>query len=246
MKLTSRELGSILFGALIVGIIAYVYLGIAWAVAVGLLVAAAWYGALLRGFSRRELIVILGGMVFAFAVAACDLKLPWAVCIALLAGAGMAAVRWVAGPDFFEKIVIATLLASMMTLSFVHKLQFGANAVPGTARVEDFVLNFKFGGKASLVHEVDGVPVRATVQTHFHYPAKGSDMAILYLPDDPTHIELDNLWERYLLTGLVLLLFGSVAIWEILKCVISGGASHRVRADEDPLQVTSNAYLSRG
>ena len=239
MKLSSRELGSILFGAFIVGAIAYAFLGIAWGVAVGLLVAVAWCGALLRGFSSRELIVMSCGMVFAFAVAACDLLLPWAVCIALLAGAGMAALRWVAGPDFFERIVIVALLATIMAYSFVHKLQFSANAVAGTARVEDFVFNFKLGGKASLVHEVDGEPIRATVQTHFHYPAIGSDITILYLPDDPTRIELDSLWERYLLTGLVLLLMGGATIWELRKFVISGGASHRVHADDDPLTVTS-------
>jgi hypothetical protein len=245
VKLSSRELGSILFGAAIVGTIAYVFLGIAWAVAIGLLVGAAWSAALLRGFSSRELIVILGGAVFAFAVAACDLQIPWALSIGLLTAAAMAAVRWIAGPDFFEKIVLSGLLASIMAYSIATKIQFGGKAVAGSALVEDFAVNFKFGGKASLVYEVDGEPVRATIQTNFHFPAQGSELPILYLPEDPNRVEMASLWERYLLTGLVLLVSGGAALWEILKFLITGGFSHRVRA-EDPLRVESDVYAGQG
>lgn len=216
MKLYRHELVGIPWGAVNASVIAYFYLGIAWVVPFGLLAGAAWYGALLLGFSSLDLICISVGMVIGFGPTHSYLGIAWALAIGLLMGAGLGAVRWFAGPDFFFKIVFPILLASTLASIFPGKVHFDANAVSGTARVEDFTIYY-FTRYSSVVHEVDGKPVRATVQTNFHYSEIGSDVLIKYLPEEPTRVKLDSLWENYLVAGLALLLFVGGAVWGILS-----------------------------
>ena len=232
MNLSLRELGAMLFGAVCASTLAYGYLGLAWAVAIGFLMGGACCGALLRGFSRNDLIIIVGGAVFAFAVADCHLAIPWALSIGLLAVVLFAVLRYVVGPQFFLKILGSSLMASIGAYGLALEVHFGANAVAGTARVEGYTRNPKLGGTLGVVHEVDGNPVRATVQTYFQYPELGSDVMVMYLPEKPTRMELDSLWDRYLLVVLLFFPFAGLAIWEILSFITSRGRTDRDQAED--------------
>jgi hypothetical protein len=238
MKLSLPELGAILFAAVCPFILSYDYMGIAWAAAFGLLMGAALCAALLRGFSREDIIIVVGGAVFVFAVAERHLPIPWALSIAMLAGAVFAFVRGVAGPKFFLKVVASILAAGIGGYGLAIQVHFGANAVAGTARVEGVTPNPNLGQTVSVVHDVEGEPVRATVQTYLQYPQVGSEVPVKYLPEKPTRMELDSLWERYLLVVLLFFPFAGLAVWEVLSFVANRERGDRGQA-EDPLRVES-------
>ena len=232
MKLSLRELGAVLFAAAVAFMLSHNYLGIAWAAAFGLLMGAALGGAFLRGFSRNDLIVIVGGAVIAFAVTERHLQIPWALSIALMAGAVFAAVRCVASPQVFVMIVGSSLMATIGGYGLALEVHFSANAVAGTARVEGFNGGPNFGGILIVVHEVDGKLVQATAPTNFQGPEFGSDVSVKYLSEKPTRVELDSLWDRYLLVVLLFFPFAGLAIWQILSFITNRGRSDRSQAED--------------
>jgi hypothetical protein len=137
---------------------------------------------------------------------------------------------------------ITLLLASLSVYGLVHEIRFGANAVSGTARVEDFTPS----GHARVVHEVEGRPVRAVLRSSISSLGKGSEVPILYLPQEPTRVELDSLPKRFVWPVLLLLFFGGVAAWQVVSFFSAlrkrgkGQAENLVKAASGPEQVAAS------
>jgi hypothetical protein len=175
--------------------------------------------------SKRERYGLLGIVLFAVATAAvsCEyLQSAWGLAtaplMAAVMGLAMWAARWTAQPERPDRFSVGMFLffswlAGVAAHGLVGAILFGANAVPGTARVED-VTSYLGRWDARVVHEVDGKPVQADLRTAFHSVEKGTDLPILFLPNEPTRVRLDSIWQRYLIL-VVLLGFGVPALWEL-------------------------------
>lgn len=171
----------------------------------------------------------------------------WALAVGLLIGAVLAAGkwggRWLAHRDLFGLgTIITLLLAALFVYGLVHEIQFGAKAVSGTARVEGFTPS----GHTRVVHEVEGRPVRAVLRTRFSSLEEGSEVPILYVPEEPAQVELDSLPQRFLWPVLLLLFFGGAAAWQVVSFFSArrkrrqGQPENLVNAESGPEQVATS------
>jgi hypothetical protein len=112
--------------------------------------------------------------------------------------------------------VIVVVLGLLAGYLLIREVAFGFNAVASTAKVESYVSS-RGKGKARVVHEVEGQPVKATLSTWFYPLHEGQRVPILYLPDQPSWAERDSFWQRYLPLGMGLVFFGVGAVFEVAR-----------------------------
>src|SRR5262245_8421888 len=160
---------------------------------------------------RRGLIGIVIAAVVTAVIAYYYMQSAWALAVGLLVGAAGAAARWsgrwVAHRDRFGFGTVLCLgLGALMIYSLVQEIRLSSRAVPGVARVEQYN---PIGRTAEVVHEVEGLPVRATLKgvSRFWPPKQDSEVPIRFLPEDPAHVELNRGWERYMWPVILGLLF---------------------------------------
>jgi hypothetical protein len=171
--------------------------------------------------AERERTGLLGIVVAAgltATIAYYNFQSTWALVAGLLVGAAAASARWMgrwaASRDRFGiGFAVLVALAAMLVIVLLRELHFGANAVATMARVEEYFPSLRGLGKARVVFQVDGRPVSANLRTQS--VEIGHEIPILYLRDDPSHVELDSIWDRYLSAGALLLLLGGSVAWEV-------------------------------
>lgn len=83
----------------------------------------------------------------------------------------------------------------------VHEVRFGREAVSTTATLEKYTRRGFLGGRGggTVVHVVDGEPVKATFRSWYFYrgPGEGERLSVLYLPAEPGFVVVDSLLQRY-------------------------------------------------
>jgi hypothetical protein len=119
---------------------------------------------------------------------------------------------------------VSLLLVGFAIILLVFEVSFGFKAVPTTATVENYAASSGiFGqGKADVVHEVDGRPVKATLRTSlFFRPGQGERVAVLYVPAEPDRVESDGFLQRFgpvaIPLGLAMVVAYSAGVFGLLR-----------------------------
>jgi hypothetical protein len=73
----------------------------------------------------------------------------------------------------------------------------------------------------------------ATIYSALYRPRRGDQVAILYSSANPSNARFDSIWDRYLLSGLCLLIFGRFALSQ-LKVHEGRSRAKRRRVDKVP------------
>jgi hypothetical protein len=101
----------------------------------------------------------------------------------------------------------------------VYEWDFGRRRVAGEAVVTGSI---SAGGRSGLVHNdvvyrVGGSPIEATIRTFCYHLHPGQSVPVLYLPNDPKSVELDQFWQRHYGSVMALTSFMIFAVWETLN-----------------------------
>ena len=120
--------------------------------------------------------------------------------------------------------VVSLLLVGFAITLLVLEVSFGFKAVPTTVTVENYAApsNIFGRGKANVVHEVDGQPVKATLRTWlFFRPGEGERVAVLYVPAEPGRVEPDSFLQRFgpvaIPLGLAMVVAYSAGVFGLLR-----------------------------
>jgi len=83
-----------------------------------------------------------------------------------------------------------------------------------TAVVKEYGTRKRGQAVATVVYETEGKPVEArlSVWTWVHTLEKSQKVPILYDPDQPSRVELDSFWQRYLPPLAFMVLGGAVGL----------------------------------
>ncbi len=104
--------------------------------------------------------------------------------------------------------IVNSIIAVLGVLAFgylIYQIWYGVTATPATAVVESYEKRRRFQGSAVVAYEAEGKPVEAKLRLWLLDLDKGQQVAILYRPDKPELVQLDNFWQRYAASiGLVL------------------------------------------
>jgi hypothetical protein len=122
--------------------------------------------------------------------------------------------------------ILNTLIALIGVLSFgylLYQVWYGLNATRGTAVVESYETRIRGQGSAVVAYEVEGKPVESKLRVWLLPLEKGQQVAILYRPEKPEVVQLDNFWQRYTAPIVMVLFAGAVVGWEVLKRSMQGG-----------------------
>jgi hypothetical protein len=131
--------------------------------------------------------------------------------------------------------ILNTLIALIGVLSFgylLYQVWYGVNATRGTAVVQSYETRIRGQGSAVVAFEMEGKPVEAKLRVWLLPLEKGQQVAILYRPDKPEVVQLDNFWQRYAGPMGMTLFAGAVVGWEVLKRFRHGSAG-RVTSGEE-------------
>jgi hypothetical protein len=116
--------------------------------------------------------------------------------------------------------ILNSIIAVIGVLAFgyvIYQIWYGITATPATAVVESYERTRRFQGAAVVVYEVEGWPAKAKLQLWLLELEKGQQVAILYRPDNPELVQLDNFWQRYAASIGLVLFAAAVVGWELLK-----------------------------
>jgi len=104
--------------------------------------------------------------------------------------------------------ILNSIIAVIGVLGFgylIYQIWYGVTATPATAIVESYEKTRRFQGAAVVAYEVEAKPVEGKLQLWLLELEKGQQVPILYRPDKPELVQLDNFWQRYAASiGLVL------------------------------------------
>jgi hypothetical protein len=114
-------------------------------------------------------------------------------------------------------VLVSLALVGFAIAVLVYQVWFGLHATSTTATVENYSTRSAIigRGKADVVHDVNGEPIKATLRTWYVYyhPSKGERLAVLFVPDEPGRVESDSFMQRYAPLALPLGLAVAVANW---------------------------------
>jgi hypothetical protein len=115
-------------------------------------------------------------------------------------------------------------LIGVLALGYlIYQVWYGMTASRGTGVVESFEKKRRGQGAALVTYEVEGKPVEATLRVWLLDLEKGEQVAILYRPEKPDTVQMDDFRQRYAAPiGLVLFAFAVVG-WEFVKWRRQGG-----------------------
>jgi uncharacterized protein DUF3592 len=111
-------------------------------------------------------------------------------------------------------IVVSALLSVVATYVLLHEVGFGQEARQAQAVVEDYISR-RGKGAATVSFEWEGKTVKAHLRTWFQPLRIGERVSVLYLPSQPTIVELDSFWQRFLLPIGCLAIFGTLGFVEL-------------------------------
>lgn len=117
---------------------------------------------------------------------------------------------------FWIGVLASLAFASFAIAVLVYEIRFGLQALSTTATVERYTDRKIFGrGGGTVVHEVDGKPVKATFRSWYVYrgPGEGERVPVLYLPTEPDRVTLDSFLQRYGPLVFPLILALAAASW---------------------------------
>jgi hypothetical protein len=151
-----------------------------------------------------------------------------------------------------------TVMAVVSIALIVYEWNFSRRRLAGEAVVMGSELadsRFAMGrigmGRSGLVHnevvyEVNGTRIEATIRTfHYHLPV-GQSVPVLYLPNDPQAVDLDEFWQRHYGSVMALTSFMIFAVWETLNVL----ARHRRRISpllsDNPAEDSDVSEILRG
>ncbi len=123
--------------------------------------------------------------------------------------------------------ILNSIIAVIGVLAFgylVYQIWYGVTATPVAAVVESYEKKKRFQGSAVVEYEVEGKPVEAKLQLWLLELEKGQQVAILYRPDNPDVVQLDNFWQRYAASIGLTLFAAAVVSWELFKRLRRGSA----------------------
>jgi hypothetical protein len=111
-------------------------------------------------------------------------------------------------------IVFCTLLSVVAIYVLHHEVAFVQEARQAQAVVEDYISS-RGKGAATVSFECDGKTVKAHFRTWFHPLTIGERVPVLYLPSQPTIVELDSFWQRFLVPIGALAIFVAMGLVEL-------------------------------
>jgi hypothetical protein len=130
----------------------------------------------------------------------------------------------------FGIVNIAIALIGVLMLGYlIYQVWYGFSATRGTAVVESYEPRTWGRGDAILVHEVEGKPVTAKERVWFLPLEKGLQVAILYKPEKPDSVQVDDFRQRYLAPIILVVFAAAVVGWELIKLFRHGSAGHAPR-----------------
>jgi hypothetical protein len=123
--------------------------------------------------------------------------------------------------------ILNSIIAVIGVLAFgyvIYQIWYGLNATRSTAVVESYEKGTRFRGSAVIAYEAEGKPVEAKLQVWLLTLEKGQQVAILYRPETPELVQLDDFWQRYAASIGLVLFAGAVVGWELRKWFRHGSA----------------------
>ena len=117
---------------------------------------------------------------------------------------------------FWIGVLVSLGFVGFAIAILVHEIRFGLEAVSTTATVERYTGRKIIGrGGGTVVHVVDGQPVKATFRSWYFYrgPGEGERVPVLYLPTEPDLVAIDSFMQRYGPLVLPLVLALAAAHW---------------------------------
>jgi hypothetical protein len=131
--------------------------------------------------------------------------------------------------------ILNSIIAVIGVLAFgylIYQIWYGVTATPASAVVESYEKKRRFQGSAVVGYEAEGKPVEGELQLWLLELEKGEQVAILYRPDKPELVQLDNFWQRYAASIGVVLFAAAVVGWELLKGFRHGSAGQSATGKE--------------
>jgi hypothetical protein len=112
-----------------------------------------------------------------------------------------------------------TVMAVVSIGCVVYEWDFGRRRLAGEAIVTSSI---SADGRSGLVHNdvvylVGGSPIEATIRTFCYHLHPGQSVPVLYLPNDPKSVELDQFWQRHYGSIMALTSFTILVVWETLN-----------------------------
>jgi hypothetical protein len=96
-----------------------------------------------------------------------------------------------------------------------YQVWYGVNATHATATVQSYERRMRGQGSAVLAYEIDGNKVEAKTRVWLRELAPGEEVTILYRPDKPEFVFLDDFRQRYVPSIAVILFAGTVVAWGV-------------------------------
>ena len=96
-----------------------------------------------------------------------------------------------------------------------YQVWYGMNATRATATVQSYERRFRGQGSAVVAYEIDGNKVVAKTRVWLLELTPDQEVAILYRPDKPEFVYLDDFRQRYVPSIAVILFAGAVVAWAI-------------------------------
>jgi hypothetical protein len=103
-----------------------------------------------------------------------------------------------------------------------YQLWRARTLIATTAMVKEYETRRRGQAVATVVYEANGKQVEANLRvwTWVHSLEKGQQVPILYDPEEPSRVELDSFWQRYLPSLFLMLLGGAVGLsvlWRVKR-----------------------------
>jgi len=108
---------------------------------------------------------------------------------------------------------LIALIGLAACVYLAYQVWYGMNATRATATVESYERRFRGQGSAVVAYEIDGNIFKAKTRVWLLELAPEQEVAILYRPDKPDFVYLDDFRQRYVPSIAVILFAGAVVAW---------------------------------
>jgi hypothetical protein len=118
---------------------------------------------------------------------------------------------------------LIALIGVAACVYLAYQVWYGMNATHTTATVQSYERRFRGQGSALVAYEIDGKNFKAKTRVWLRELAPEEEVAILYRPDKPEFVYLDDFRQRYVPSIALILFAGAVVAWGIF----AGGKGRR-------------------
>jgi hypothetical protein len=113
---------------------------------------------------------------------------------------------------------LAIALIGVLAFGYLtYQVWYEVNSTAATAVIQSYEGRRRGQGSAVVAYEVEGKAVEANLRVWLLPLEKGQQVNILYRPENPESVQLDNFWQRYAPALGLVLFAGAVVGWELLK-----------------------------